>query len=201
MAISAAQKRASDARKQKSLIQEYNLGAGLDPKTKQLADSLYRPPNFSASSMRSGNTRESVNRAAYQKNVDFINKYSIPETMFAEAAAAGVDPRTIESFRKQSEKAKKDALEIRSKSGMPGAVGAFNQGKLKNIGNTIGLITADLRAQLKSDVQKQPEFQEIRRRREGAIKQATVGMTRKRGKASLLSGEAGGAGFFQRYFR
>ena len=184
-----------------SLMQKYNLGAGLDPKTKELADSLYRPPNFVASSRRAGNTRESVNRAAYQRNVDFINKYSIPETMFAEAAAAGVDPRTIESLRKQSEKAKKDALEIRRKSGAPGAVGAFYKGRLGGGGNTIGLITADLRGQLKSDVQKQPEFQEIRRRREEAVEQATVGMQRKRGKASLLSGEAGGAGFFQRYFR
>jgi hypothetical protein len=58
-----------------------------------------------------------------------------------------------------------------------------------------------LRGQLKSDVQKQPEFQEIRRRREKAVEQATIGMQRKRGKASLLSGEAGGAGFFQRYFK
>lgn len=183
-----------------SLMQKYNLGAGLDPKTKKLADSLYSPPNFVASSRRAGNTRESVNRAAYQRNVDFINKYSIPESMFAEAAAAGVDPRTIESLRKQSDKARKDALYIRSRSRAPGGVGAMYSSRLKNIGNTIGLLVADLQGQLKSDVQKQPEFQEIRRRRQEQVEQATVGMQRKRGKASLLSGEAGGAGFFQRYF-
>lgn len=193
----AARKEAS----RQNLMQKYNLGAGLDPRTKELADSLYRPPTFSASSMRSGNTRESVNRAAYQGNVSFVQKYSIPETMFAEAAAAGVDPRTIESLRKQSDKALADALEIRRKSGAPGAVGSFYKGRLKNLGNTIGLIAADLQGQLKSDVQKQPEFQEIRRRRQEQVEQATVGMQRKRGKASLLSGEAGGAGFFQRYFR
>jgi hypothetical protein len=182
-------------------MQQYNLGAGLDPRTKELADSLYQPAKFTNISRRGGNTEESLNRAAYQKNVSFIQQYSVPETMFAEAAAAGVDPRTIESLRKQSDKAKADALEIRRKSFSPGAVGAFYKGRLKNIGSTVGLIAADLRGQLKSDVQKQPEFQEIRRRREKAVEQATVGMQRKRGKASLLSGEAGGAGFFQRYFR
>jgi hypothetical protein len=85
-------------------------------------------------------------------------------------------------------------------SGAPGMVGAMYSSRLKNIGNTVGLIAADLRGQLKSDVQKQPEFQEIRRRREKAVEQATVGITRKRGKASLLSSQGGGAGFFQRYF-
>jgi len=63
------------------------------------------------------------------------------------------------------------------------------------------LIVEDLRGQLKSDVQKQPEFEEIRRRREKAVEQTAIGMTRKRGKASLLSSQAGGAGFFQRYFK
>jgi hypothetical protein len=181
-------------------MKEYNLGAGLDPRTKELTDKLYQPTRFTTMSRRGGNTEESLNKAAYQKNVSFIQKYSVPETMFAEAAAAGVDPRTIEALRKQSDKARADALEIRRKSRSPGMVGAVYGGRLKNIGSTVGLIAEDLRGQLKSDVQKQPEFQEIRRRREKAVEQATVGMRRKRGKASLLSGEAGGAGFFQRYF-
>lgn len=182
-----------------SLMQKYNLGAGLDPKTKELADRLYKPaPGGYRGSRKLGGEQDQ--QRAYQKNVDFINKYSIPETMFAEAAAAGVDPRTIESLRKQSDKARADALEIRRKSGAPGYVGAVYSSRLKNIGNTIGLLAADLQGQLKSDVQKQPEFQEIRRRRQEQVKQATVGMQRKRGKASLLSSEAGGAGFLQRYF-
>lgn len=189
-----------EARRQRRM-KEYNLGAGLDPRTKELADKLYQPTRFTTMSRRGGNTEESLNKAAYQKNVSFIQKYSVPETMFAEAAAAGVDPRTIEALRKQSDKARADALEIRRKSRSPGMVGAVYSGRLKNIGSTVGLIAEDLRGQLKSDVQKQPEFQEIRRRREKAVEQATVGMQRKRGKASLLSGEAGGAGFFQRYFR
>lgn len=184
-----------------NLMQKYNLGAGLDPRTKELADSLYRPARQSMQSRsRSSLTAKQRQENVYQANVDFINKYSIPETMFAEAAAAGVDPRTIESLRKQSEKAREDALEIRRRAGGPGMVGAMYSSKLKNLGNTIGLIAADLQGQLKSDVQKQPEFQEIRRRRQKQVEQATVGMTRKRGKASLLSSPAGGAGFFERYF-
>lgn len=139
-------------------------------------------------------------QAAKQKQAAFVASYSVPESLFEEAASAGVDPRTISHFRKESEKAYSEAKYIRKKAKSPGGVGAMYSSKLKNIGNTIGLITADLRGQLKSDVQKQPEFQEIRRRREKAVEQATVGMTRKRGKASLLSSQAGGAGFFQRYF-
>jgi len=111
-----------EARRQ-GLMQQYNLGADLDPRTKELADSLYRPVKFTTMSRRGGNTKESLNKAAYQKNVSFIQQYSVPETMFAEAAAAGVDPRTIESLRKQSDKAKADALEIRRKSFSPGAAG------------------------------------------------------------------------------
>lgn len=186
-----------EARRQ-GLMQQYNLGADLDPRTKELADSLYRPVS---GNIRSRLSREQQQRNAYQRNVDFIQKYSVPESMFAEAAAAGVDPRTIESLRKQSDKARKDALYIRSRSRAPGMVGAMYGSKLKNIGSTVGLIAEDLRGQLKSDVQKQPEFQEIRRRREKAVEQTAIGMTRKRGKASLLSSQAGGAGFFQRYFK
>lgn len=198
MARQSHQQRA-EARRQ-SLMQQYNLGADLDPKTKELADKLYKPaPGGYRGSRRLGGEQDQ--QKAYQKNVSFIEQYSVPESMFAEAAAAGVDPRTIESLRKQSDKARADALKIRSRSRGPGAVGSFYSSKLKNIGSTVGLIAEDLRGQLKSDVQKQPEFQEIRRRREKAVEQATVGMTRKRGKASLLSSQAGGAGFFQRYFK
>lgn len=187
-----------EARRQ-GFMQQYNLGADLDPKTKELADSLYKPaPGGYRGSRRLGGEQDQ--RKAYQKNVSFIQQYSVPETMFAEAAAAGVDPRTIESLRKQSDKAKADALGIRKKSRRPGAVGSYYSSKLKGLGNTVGLLVSDLRGQLKSDVQKQPEFQEIRRGREKAVEQATLGMTRKRGKASLLSSQAGGAGFFQRYF-
>lgn len=187
-----------EARRQ-DLMQQYNLGADLDPATKALADRLYKPAPFGYRGSRKLGGEQDQQRA-YQRNVDFIQKYSIPESSFAEAAATGVDPRTIESLRKQSDKARDEALNIRSRSRSPGVVGSFYSSKLKNIGSTVGLLAADLRGQLKSDIQKQPEFQEIRRRREKAVEQATVGMTRKRGKASLLSSQGGGAGFFQRYF-
>jgi hypothetical protein len=139
--------------------------------------------------------------AAKQRQAAFVASYSVPESLFKEAASAGVDPRTISHFRKESEKAYSEAKEIQKKSRSPGAVGSYYSSKLKGLGETVGSLASDLRGQLKSDVQKQPEFQEIRRRREKAVEQATIGMQRKRGKASLLSGEAGGAGFFQRYFK
>ena len=188
-----------EARRQ-SLMEQYNLGAGLDPKTKELADSLYKPAQGGyRGSRRIGGEQDQ--QRAYQRNVDFINKYSIPEKMFAEAAAAGVDPRTIESLRKQSEKARKDALYIRSRSNAPGYVGAVYSSRLKNLDRTIGSIARQLQGELKADVAIQPELQEIRRKREEATEKTVSAMTRKRGKASLLSGATGGVGFLGGYFR
>ena len=185
-----------------SLMKQYNLGADLDPRTKELADSLYRPARQSMQSRGRGSlTAKQRQENAYQANVDFINKYSIPETMFAEAAAAGVDSRTIESLRKQSEKAREDALEIRRKSGAPGAVGSFYKGRLKNLDRTVGSIARQLQGELQADVAVQPELQEIRRKREEATEKTISAMTRKRGKASLLSGATGGVGFLGGYFR
>ena len=145
--------------------------------------------------------RERQSLAAKQRQAAFVASYSVPESLFKEAASAGVDPRTISHFRKESEKAYSEAKEIRKKASSPGAVGSYYSKQLEGLGDTVGFLVSDLRGQLKSDVQKQPAFQEIRRRKEKAVEQATVGMTRKRGKASLLSSQAGGAGFFQRYFR
>lgn len=144
--------------------------------------------------------RERQAQAAKQRQAAFVSSYSVPESLFDQAALAGVDPRTISYFRKESEKAYSEAKQIRKKASSPGAVGSYYSKKLEGLGNTVGLLVSDLKGQLKSDVQKQPEFEEIRRRRQEQVEQATVGMQRKRGKASLLSGEAGGAGFFQRYF-
>jgi hypothetical protein len=145
--------------------------------------------------------RERQAQAAKQRQAAFVASYSVPEPLFEKAASAGVDPRTISHFRKESEKAYSEATEIRKKSRSPGLKGSFYKQRLKGLGDTVGLLVSDLKGQFKSDIEKQPEFQQIRRRREKAVEQATVGMQRKRGKASLLSGEAGGAGFFQRYFR
>ena len=183
-----------------SLMQKYNLGANLDPRTKELADRLYKPaPGGYRGSRKLGGEQDQ--QRAYQRNVDFIQKYSIPETMFAEAAAAGVDPRTIESLRKQSEKARKDALYIRSRSRAPGGVGAMYSSRLRNLDRTVGSIARQLQGELKADVAIQPELQEIRRKREEATEKTVSAMTRKRGKASLLSSPTGGVGFLGGYFR
>jgi sarcosine oxidase gamma subunit len=61
--------------------------------------------------------------------------------------------------------------------------------------------TQSSKASLTSDAARQADLVSIRRGREKAVKQAAIGMTRKRGKASLLSSQTGGAGFFQRYFK
>ena len=189
-----------EARRQ-SLMQQYNLGADLDPRTKALADSLYRPAKFNTISRRGGNTKESLNRAAYQANVDFIQKYSVPESMFAEAATAGVDPRTIEALRKQSDKAREEALEIRRKSGAPGFVGAVYSGRLRNIGETVGSVASQLQKQVTTETDVQPVLQQVRRRRESAAKQQASLLRRQTGRRALLASPTGGSGFFGGYFK
>ena len=201
MAIIRDQQARKEANRQ-SLMQKYNLGAGLDPKTKELADRLYKPVRQSMQSRaRSGLTAKQRQERAYQANVDFINKYSIPETMFAEAAAAGVDQRTIESLRKQSDKARAEALKIRSMSGAPGFVGAMYSSRLRNIGETVGSVASQLQKQVTTETDVQPILQEVRRLRESAAKQEASLLRRQTGRRALLSSTAGGAGFFGGYFK
>lgn len=191
-------RRELEAARRQSLMKEYNLGADLDPRTKELADSLYKPVS---GNLRSRLSKGDQQRRAYQSNVDFIQKYSVPESMFAEAATAGVDPRTIEALRKESDKARKDALEIRSKSRAPGIVGAAYSSRLKNIDVTIGNISSQLQKQVKTEAAMQPELQQIRQRRRRAAEQQASLLRRQTGRRALLASPTGGAGFFGGYFK
>jgi hypothetical protein len=197
MAIIRNQQARKEAARQ-SLIQEYSLGADLDPRTKALADKLYRPVS---GNIRSRLSKEDQQRRAYQANVDFIQKYSVPESMFAEAATAGADPRTIEALRKESDKAREEALKIRSMSGAPGFVGAMYSSRLRNIGATVGSVASQLQKQVSTEASVQPELQQIRRRRQTAAKQQASMLRRQTGRRALLSSPTGGAGFFGGYFK
>lgn len=124
--------------------------------------------------------------------------------------AAGVDPRTIEYYETARKKASAAQIRYQStlrkkKRGLGGALRKLGGGgsieKYRDLAQKARLEVEDLKKGLLSEVKKQGELQEIRRKRKSAVEETVAGMTRKRGKASLLSSTAGGAGFFQRYFR
>ena len=125
------------------------------------------------------------------------------------ARDAGVDPRTIEYFETARKKA--SAAQIRyqntlskKKRGIGGALRRIGGGgsieKYRDLAQKAKLEVEDLKKGLLSDIKKQGELQAIRRKRKTTVKEGVAAMTRKRGKASLISSPAGGAGFFQRYF-
>lgn len=131
-------------------------------------------------------------------------------SLLDEARGAGVDPRTI-SYFESATKAAKDA-EVRysrslrkKKKGLFGKIrsvfGGGTINKYRSLRDKARLELEDLTGQLRSDIKKQGELQAIRRKRKASVEETIAGMTRKRGNVSLLSGAAGGAGFFQRYFR
>ena len=145
--------------------------------------------------------RERDAKLAAARQKAFVETYSVSEPLFRDAAQAGVDPRTIESIRKQSEKAFAEAKDIRTKSKRPGAVGSFYTQKLKGLESTVGNLVSGLQKQVKTETAMQPELQQLRRSRERAAKQQASLLRRTTGRRALLSSPTGGAGFFGGYFK
>ena len=114
-------------------------------------------------------------------------RYGLDQSLFSEAEASGVDPRTVEFLTKKSEKILKKA----SAKGVRGmaARGFEQQNKVQE----------DIKEQLTSEARRLPEIQAIRERRKKAVAETIQAMSRKRGKVSLLSGLSGGSGFFTGY--
>lgn len=138
-----------------------------------------------------------------------IESYRKQREFIKSARDAGVDPRTIEYYetaRKEASAAQRryEATLRKKKRGIAGAFRRLGGGgtieKYRDLAQKARLEVEDLRKGLLSDIAKQGELQAIRRKRKSAVEETIAGMTRKRGKASLLSSPAGGAGFFERYF-
>ena len=130
-------------------------------------------------------------------------------TFLREARAAGVDPRTIEHYETARKKAFDAQMRYQStlrkkKRGIGGAFRKLSGGgsieKYRDLAQKARLEIEEAKKGLLSDVKKQGELQAIRRKRKTTVEDGIAAMTRKRGKASLISSPAGGAGFFQRYF-
>jgi hypothetical protein len=190
----ATAKRKREAKQ--SLISELGLAKDVDP---DIASAIFGRVADPVYSVRRGK--------AYRKNYTkqetadlFTKSYQaelakIGQPELAEAMAAGSDPRTVEAL-KTSLISAYTTPRVR----IQGGKAQYRAAAARRREEAVAKQTQEAKNILSSDVAKQPELKQIRRRREKAVEQATVGMTRKRGKASLLSGEAGGAGFFQRYF-
>lgn len=137
-----------------------------------------------------------------------LNRRNKP-SLLDEARGAGVDPRTISYFEsatkaaKQAEARYKRTLK-KKKKGLGGALRRIGGGgsieKYRDLAQKAKLEVEDLKGRLRSDIEKQGELQAIKRKRKSTVEERVAAMTRKRGKASLISSPAGGAGFFQRYF-
>lgn len=122
-------------------------------------------------------------RAVYEKVL------GISPELLSEARSAGVDERTIQSYVSKQNKLIDDVI---------GRSGLFSMAYAASL--TEQRIPQDRRAEVKKEIAIQPELQAIREKRKSAVEERVAAMTRKRGKASLISSPAGGAGFFQRYF-
>ena len=137
------------------------------------------------------------------------NRRNKKPSLIEEARSAGVDPRTISYFESATKAAEKAEVRYRStlkkkKRGLMGKLRSIGGGgsieKYRDLAQKANLEVEDLKGRLRSDIEKQGELQAIKRKRKTTVEERVAAMTRKRGKASLISSPAGGAGFFQRYF-
>jgi hypothetical protein len=190
----ASQRRAREAtaKAKQSFISELGLAEGIDPRIAEAVFSRVAAPRYTVAvpgqyrGKRAATKKETESffREGYQAELAKIGQPQI-----AEAMAAGSDPRTIESLTTK-------------------LVSAYTKPKMKRTRTStkakreaaVAKQTQESKDILASDAARQASLVGIRRAREKAVEQATVGMTRKRGKATLLSSQGGGAGFFQRYF-
>ena len=195
----AGQNRAREAqtKAKKSLISELGLAEGIDPRVAEaifsrVPDLRYKvsvPGQYRGSRAATKKETESFFREGYQAELAKIGQPQI-----AEAMAAGSDPRTIEAL-------KTSLISAYTSPKLKGSGRGSEQGRRIRRDLAVAEQTRGLKEGLTSDANLQADLVKIRRGREKAVEQAAIGMTRKRGKASLLSSQTGGAGFFQRYFR
>ena len=145
--------------------------------------------------------RKRSSQAAKARQQNFINTYSIPEAVYQDAEKAGVDPRTIEAYRKQAAVTLAEANTVRKKASKPGMVGSLYTQKLKDLASTVGAQAAELSKKVKTDAEQQPALQKIKQKRKSLVEMEAKALTRKTGRRALLtSTPGGGSGFYGGYF-
>lgn len=113
----------------------------------------------------------------------------ISPSLLAEARSAGVDERTIESYVAEQNKLISDVI---NRSGIMSAVYASNLDQRR--------IPQIKRAEVKTEIAKQPELQAIKQRRKSLVELEAKTLSKKTGRRALLTSPAGGSGFFGGYF-
>lgn len=139
-------------------------------------------------------------QAAKAAQQNFTNTYSIPEAVYQDAAKAGVDPRTIEAYKKQAAVTLAEARDVQGKASKPGMVGAVYKKRLEELASTVGAQAAELGKKVTTDIEQQPALQEIKRKRQSLVEMEAKALTRKTGRRALLTSAPGGVGFFGGYF-
>ena len=113
----------------------------------------------------------------------------ISPSLLAEARSAGVDERTIESYVAEQNKLISDVI---NRSGIMSAVYASNLDQRR--------IPQIKRAEVKTEIAKQPELQAIKQKRKSLVELEAKTLSKKTGRRALLTSPAGGSGFFGGYF-
>ena len=113
----------------------------------------------------------------------------ISPSLLDEARSAGVDERTIKSYVAEQNKLINDVI---GRSGIMSAVYASNLDERR--------IPQIKRAEVKTEIKKQPELQAIKQRRKSLVELEAKTLTKKTGRRALLTSSAGGSGFFGGYF-
>lgn len=188
-------RRRADIRK-KSLIEELGLAKDVDPRVAEAIFSRVPDPVYTitkagrAQRQRPATRQETVERftKGYQAELAKIGQPQI-----AEAVTAGADPRTVEALRTS-------LISTYTKPKTKG-ISRGAAANLRRRERAVAEQTQPVKDILKSETVIQPELQQIRRRREKAVKQQVSLLRRGTGRRALLTSPTGGAGFFGGYFK
>lgn len=191
----AAAKRKREAKQ--SLISELGLSRNVDP---DIASAIFsRVPDPVYSVRRGKAYRKTYTK---QETADLFTKgyqaelAKIGQPELAEAIAAGSDPRTVEAL-KTSLISAYTTPQVRRQGGK-----AQHRDILKKRRDeAVAKQTQEAKRKLIADIDVQPELEQLRRKRQEATEKTVSALSRKRGRASLISGSGGGTGFLGGYFR
>ena len=199
---SVFQRRREEAAKRKreakqNLISEFGLARDVDP---DIACTIFsRVPDPVYSVRRGKAYRKNYTK---QETADLFTKgyqaelAKIGQSELAEAIAAGSDPRTIEAF-------KTSLISAYNTPRVPiqGGKAQYRENARKRREKEVAKKVGEAKRKLIADIDVQPELEQLRRKRQEATEETMSALSRKRGRASLISGSGGGTGFLGGYFR
>lgn len=199
---SVFQRRREEAAKRKreakqNLISELGLARDVDP---DIASTIFsRVPDPVYSVRRGKAYRKNYTK---QETADLFTKgyqaelAKIGQSELAEAIAAGSDPRTIEAF-------KTSLISAYNTPRVPiqGGKAQYRENARKRREKEVAKKVGEAKRKLIADIDVQPELEQLRRKRQEATEKTMSALSRKRGRASLISGSGGGTGFLGGYFR